>query len=163
LSGALRDAIASQGAATLSIDLRPDLSDESLAKMLDAPRKKQSFSTFLRKAAKLSPAAIGLLHEAAQAEKAANMNPKELAHLIKRVAIRLTATAPITRAISSAGGIKFSEVNTNFMLRNKPGVFAAGEMLDWEAPTGGYLLQACFATGAAAGRGALHWLTARAR
>jgi predicted flavoprotein YhiN len=74
----------------------------------------------------------------------------------------LTATAPITRAISSAGGIKFGEVNTNFMLRTKPGVFAAGEMIDWEAPTGGYLLQACFATGAAAGRGALQWLTSRA-
>jgi predicted flavoprotein YhiN len=93
--------------------------------------------------------------------KIAGMAPAELARLIKDVPVRLTGTAPIARAISSAGGIKFAEVTENFMLRRKPGVFVAGEMLDWEAPTGGYLLQACFATGAAAGRGVLDWLAQR--
>jgi predicted flavoprotein YhiN len=90
------------------------------------------------------------------------MRAGELASLIKHVPVRLTGTAPIARAISSAGGIKFGELDANFMLRKVPGVFAAGEMLDWEAPTGGYLLQACFATGVAAGRGALDWLKQRA-
>jgi predicted flavoprotein YhiN len=90
------------------------------------------------------------------------MTAGELARLIKHVPVRLTGTAPITRSISSAGGIRFGELDANFMLRKMPGVFAAGEMLDWEAPTGGYLLQACFATGAGAGRGALDWLRQRA-
>jgi predicted flavoprotein YhiN len=81
--------------------------------------------------------------------------------MIKRIVLRLVAPAPIERAISTAGGIKFDALDGQFMLRDLPGVFAAGEMLDWEAPTGGYLLQACFATGAAAGRGALSWLKAR--
>jgi hypothetical protein len=134
------------------------MTEEKLETRLGAPRNKQSFSTFLRKAANLSPQAIGLLQEAARPQKPASMTAGELARLIKRVPIRLTGTAPIARAISSAGGIRFSEIDENFMLRKKPGVFAAGEMLDWEAPTGGYLLQACFATGAAAGRGALDWL-----
>jgi predicted flavoprotein YhiN len=78
--------------------------------------------------------------------------------LINAVPIALTGTASIARAISSAGGIAFDELDADFMLRRLPGVFAAGEMLDWEAPTGGYLLQACFATGLAAGKGALKWL-----
>jgi hypothetical protein len=83
------------------------------------------------------------------------MSPASLADLINAVPIRLNGIAPVARAISTAGGIAFSEMNTEFMIRRLPGVFAAGEMLDWEAPTGGYLLQACFATGVAAGRGAL--------
>ena len=86
----------------------------------------------------------------------------DMAGLIKAVPLTLTGTAPNDRAISSAGGIAFSEIDEHFMLRKKPGVFVAGEMLDWEAPTGGYLLQACFATGAAAGRGAVEWLKERA-
>jgi uncharacterized flavoprotein (TIGR03862 family) len=158
LSGALRDAIAVQGAAVLHADLRPDMTEEKLEIRLDAPRRKQSFSNFLRKAANLSPQVIGLVQEAARPEIPANMTAGDLARLIKRVPIRLSGTAPIARAISSAGGIRFSEIDRNLMLRKKPGVFAAGEMLDWEAPTGGYLLQASFATGAAAGRGALDWL-----
>jgi predicted flavoprotein YhiN len=85
------------------------------------------------------------------------MSPSALAELIQAVPVRLTATAPIARAISTAGGISFDEIDENFMLRRHPGVFVAGEMLDWEAPTGGYLLQACFATGSAAARGALAW------
>ena len=82
----------------------------------------------------------------------------ELANLINAVPVKLSGVAPIARAISTAGGISFDELDSDFMIRRLPGVFAAGEMLDWEAPTGGYLLQASFATGAAAGRGALKWL-----
>jgi hypothetical protein len=87
------------------------------------------------------------------------MSPASLADLINAVPVKLDGIAPIARAISTAGGITFGEMNPEFMIRRLPGVFAAGEMLDWEAPTGGYLLQACFATGAAAGRGALKWLS----
>ena len=90
--------------------------------------------------------------------KLATLAPAELARLINAVPMRLTGIAPIARAISTAGGVAFDELDERFMLRAHPGVFVAGEMLDWEAPTGGYLLQACFATGAAAGRGALEWL-----
>ncbi len=123
-------------------------------------RGKQSLATFLRKAVQLSPADIGLLQEAAHAAKTplAGLAPEALAALIKSLPLRLTGMAPIARAISSAGGVTFDAVDDHFMLTARPGVFVAGEMLDWEAPTGGYLLQACFATGAAAARGALSWL-----
>jgi uncharacterized flavoprotein (TIGR03862 family) len=160
LSGTLREAIASTGVALLHIDLRPDIAHGDLAVRLAAPRGKQSLSTFLRKAANLSPVAIGLLQEAAMAssQHLASLAPAALSELVKAVPVRLTGTAPIARAISTAGGIAFGEVDEHFMLHRRPGVFVAGEMLDWEAPTGGYLLQACFATGAAAGKGALEWL-----
>ena len=157
LSGPLRDAIAATGEAILTIDLRPDLTVAALEQRLVVPRLKQSLSTFLRKSAKLSPVAIGLLHEATATPQSA-LTPAELASLIKALPIRLTATAPIAGAISSAGGVAFADIDAHFMLRHKPGVFVAGEMLDWEAPTGGYLLQAAFATGVAAGHGALAWL-----
>ena len=159
LSATLRDAIAATGDATLAISLRPDVSAAELLRRLDAPRGKQSLSNVLRKAAKLSPPAIGLLYEAASSPQRLNaMRPSGLVELIKAVPVRLTATAPIARAISTAGGITFDEIDESFMLRRHPGVFVAGEMLDWEAPTGGYLLQASFATGAAAAHGALAWL-----
>jgi uncharacterized flavoprotein (TIGR03862 family) len=160
LSAALREAIAGTGAALLHIDLRPDLAEGDLSARLAAPRAKQSLSTFLRKAANLSPVAIGLLQEAAMAssQHLASLAPAALADLVKAVPVRLTGTAPMARAISTAGGIAFDEIDEHFMLRRLPGVFIAGEMLDWEAPTGGYLLQACFATGAAAGKGAVEWL-----
>ena len=127
---------------------------------LSGSRGKQSFSNFLRKAVQLSPVALGLLQEAAfgSGQSLSAMPPAQLAALINRVPVKLTGTAPIARAISSAGGISFDEFDADFMIRKLPGVFAAGEMLDWEAPTGGYLLQASFATGAAAGRGVLEWL-----
>jgi uncharacterized flavoprotein (TIGR03862 family) len=159
LSAPLRDAIAAAGEAELRIDLRPDLSPSELAGRLGAPRGKQSFSTFLRKRVALAPAATGLLNEVAAATSARlpDMPAAALADLIKAVPVRLTGVAPIARAISTAGGISFDEIDQHFMLRRKPGVFVAGEMLDWEAPTGGYLLQAAFATGAAAGRGTLAW------
>jgi uncharacterized flavoprotein (TIGR03862 family) len=158
LSACLRDDIAASGIANLYIDLRPDLTRNTLIRRLESTRGKQSISTHLRKAVKLSPAAIGLLNEAAAPRRVSALTTEEVADLIKAVPVRLTATAPIARAISTAGGIAFDGLDEHFMLRARPGVFAAGEMLDWEAPTGGYLLQAAFATGAAAARGVLRWL-----
>jgi len=163
LSAELREAIINSGEALLSVALRPDLDAKDLIARLSAPRGKQSFANTLRKAAQLSPAAIGLLQEAAIGSRVqlSSLAPADLAHLINAVPIKLTGVAPIARAISTAGGIAFDDLDADFMIRRLPGVFAAGEMLDWEAPTGGYLLQASFATGAAAGRGALKWLKMR--
>jgi predicted flavoprotein YhiN len=143
--------------------LRPDLDTQDLTARLSAPKGKQSLANFLRKAAQLSPVAIGLLQEAAKASDIplSSLAPPDLARLINAVPIELTGVAPIARAISAAGGISFGELDADFMLRRLPSTFAAGEMLDWEAPTGGYLLQASFATGAAAGKGALTWLGKR--
>jgi uncharacterized flavoprotein (TIGR03862 family) len=159
LSAELREAIIRSGQVTLHVALRPDLDMKEVIAKVSAPKGRQSLSNFLRKAVSLSPVAIGLLQEAAKASgtSLASLAPPDLASLINAVPIQLTGTAPIARAISTAGGIAFSEIDANFMLRRLPGVFVAGEMLDWEAPTGGYLLQASFATGAAAGRGALKW------
>jgi uncharacterized flavoprotein (TIGR03862 family) len=163
LSADLREAIAGSGRATLGIALRPDMEIKQMIARLSAPRGKQSFSNWLRKAAQLSPVDIGLLREAAMASglPLSSHASASLAELINAVPVELNGTAPIARAISTAGGIAFDELDADFMIRRLPGVFAAGEMLDWEAPTGGYLLQASFATGAAAARGALKWLGAR--
>ena len=160
LSGSLRDAILREGRATLRINLLPDFDRDVLAARLSSPRVKQSLSNWLRKAAHLSPVAIGLLQEAAVASgvSLSSLSADDLAERINAVPIELTGVAPIARAISSAGGIAFDELDADYMVRRIPGTFAAGEMLDWEAPTGGYLLQACFATGAAAGRGVLEWI-----
>jgi uncharacterized flavoprotein (TIGR03862 family) len=157
LSAELRNAIEHSGEATLHIALRPDLAEVDLAARLSAPRGRQSFSNVLRKAAQLAPPAIGLLQEAAiqAGTSLPSLSPDALAALINAVPITLTGAASIARAISSAGGVSFDELDSDFMIRRLPGVFAAGEMLDWEAPTGGYLLQACFATGRAAGQGVL--------
>jgi uncharacterized flavoprotein (TIGR03862 family) len=130
----------------LVIDLRPDLTLEALGERLKRPRGKDTQSNFLRKVAGLAPVAISLLRETGNAMDAAGL---------KHVAVAILRPAGLARAISSAGGVAFDEVDENFQLRKKPGVFVAGEMLDWEAPTGGYLLQACFSTGAAAARGLL--------
>jgi len=159
LSAALRDAIEEDDEALLHIALRPDLSAAELTGRFAASRGKQSLSTFLRKAANLWPPAIGLLHEVTMAagSRLSDLAPAVLAELVNAVPVRLTATAPLASAISTAGGVRFDQIDEHFMLRHRPGVFVAGEMLDWEAPTGGYLLQASFATGAAAGRGALAW------
>lgn len=160
LSSLLREQINASGQAALHINLRPDIATTELAERLASPRGKQSTSNWLRKAAGLAPVAIGLLQETTIAAGLllGSMPPMALAALIHAVPITLNGIAPIARAISSAGGIAFSELDADYMIQKLPGVFAAGEMLDWEAPTGGYLLQASFATGAAAGRGALKWL-----
>ncbi|MGO4570480.1 NAD(P)/FAD-dependent oxidoreductase [Microvirga sp. 2TAF3] len=155
LSARLRDAIQRDGSATLHIDLRPDLSTESLTIRLDAPRRGQSTSTFLRKAAGLSPLAIAFLREGAPSLP---LEAEALARLVKAAPLVLTGVKSIERAISTAGGVPFTEVDEHLMLRHLPGVFVAGEMLDWEAPTGGYLLQATFATGIAAAKGVLERL-----
>jgi uncharacterized flavoprotein (TIGR03862 family) len=162
LSAPLREAIGSQGNAILAIDLRPDVAEADLTAHIARGRKKESLSTSLRKNAKLSPAAIDLLREAAAHDgiRLGDLPPAELARLIKAVPLHLTGIAGIGRAISTAGGVSLAEIDGNFMLRKLPGVFVAGEMLDWEAPTGGYLLQASFATGVAAAAGAIAW-TAR--
>ncbi len=153
ISAELRDVIADRGETILHIDLRPDLPPDMLADRLRADRGSRSLSNYLRVAAGLSPLAIGLVQEALHAGAA-----PDLPRLIKSVPVRLLAAGPIDRAISSAGGLAWSGLDSRFMIRARPGVFASGEMLDWEAPTGGYLLQACFSTAVSAANGALAWL-----
>jgi uncharacterized flavoprotein (TIGR03862 family) len=160
LSAPLREAIARRGEAVLFIDLRPDVEEGDLAAHIAGRRKKESLSTSLRKTATLSAVAVDLLREAAAhgGIRLGDLPLPELARLIKAVPVRLTGIAEITRAISTAGGVSFDQIDGNFMLRRLPGVFVAGEMLDWEAPTGGYLLQASFASGVAAAEGAVAWM-----
>jgi uncharacterized flavoprotein (TIGR03862 family) len=160
LSAPLREAIALRGEAMLTIDLRPDIAEADLAARIGGGRPKESLSTSLRKTAKLSAAAIDLVREAAARDgvRLGGLPPPDIARLVKAVPVRLTGVAAIARAISMAGGVSFEEVDGNFMLRKLPGVFVAGEMLDWDAPTGGYLLQAAFATGVAAAAGAIAWM-----
>lgn len=155
ISAPLRDAIARDGSAEVRVDLRPDVTSAVLSERLGRPRGSTSLANFLRKQAALSPAAIGLVQEALHAG-----NATPLPELIKALPLRLTAPFGLSRAISTAGGIALTELDSRLMLRKRPGVFAAGEMLDWEAPTGGYLLQGCLATGHAAGRGVVEWLRA---
>jgi uncharacterized flavoprotein (TIGR03862 family) len=159
LSAPLRDAVAAQGQAVVEIDLRPDLSAGGIAARLIDGRKSESLANRLRKTLHLTPAAINLLREAHGVDLP--QSPRALGALIKRVPITLSAVQPIARAISTAGGVRFDALDDRFMLRACPGVFVAGEMLDWEAPTGGYLLQATFATGMAAAKGAVEWLQRR--
>jgi uncharacterized flavoprotein (TIGR03862 family) len=160
LAAPARETIAREGSAPLAVDLRPDVTVEVLAQRLAEPRGSASLSNFLRKRAGLSPAAIGLVQEALHADENLTHNCPHpvLAKLIKSLPLRLLAPFGLERAISTAGGIALSELNEHLMLRKRPGVFAAGEMLDWEAPTGGYLLHGALATGVAAGVGVLDWL-----
>jgi len=148
LSGALRDAISRDGSALLQVDLRPDLNQAALAARFSG--RGMSLSNQLRKQAGLSPVAAGLVQEARHAG-----DTTALPALIKALPLRLTGVQGLERAISSAGGLRFTALDAHCMLRARSGVFVAGEMLDWEAPTGGYLLQACFSTGVAAARGVL--------
>ena len=152
LAASLRDAVEAEGRAVLEIDLRPDLPVETLERRLHAPRGGQSLANFLRKAARLSPVEVNLLREAHGLDLPAD--PAALAAAIKAAPIVLTGVQPLERAISAAGGVRFESLD-GLALKGRPDVILAGEMLDWEAPTGGYLLQACFATGVAAGRTAL--------
>jgi hypothetical protein len=142
----------------IHVDLLPDLTSDDVGARLGRQRPKDSTSTALRRALGLSPVAVGLLREAT-----GNDIPRsagDLAALVKAVPVVVTGTRPIARAISTAGGIALGEVDESFMLRRRPGTFVAGEMLDWEAPTGGYLLQATFSTAVAAATGAIRWLAA---
>lgn len=156
LGAAIRAALDADGRCVLEVDLRPDQGADQLAARLARRRPKDSTSTWLRRALGLDPVATALLREASGG--ALPDDPAALAALAKAVPVVVTATMPIDRAISTAGGVAWSEVDEHLMLRRLPGTFVAGEMLDWEAPTGGYLLQASFASGVLAAQGALAWL-----
>lgn len=158
LSSRLREAATADGATTLFVDLRPDTSHVCLARKLSRRPQKQSHATFLRRAG-FSKAEIGLLREAQP--EGLPRDAEALATLIKNAPLKVSGVAGLERAISTAGGVAFDEVDADLMLRKMPGVFVAGEMLDYDAPTGGYLLQAAFATGRAAGRGAARYLGLR--
>jgi uncharacterized flavoprotein (TIGR03862 family) len=149
-SGQVREAIAGQGRAVIEIDLRPDIAAATLARKRDRARAGETLANFLRKTINLAPAAINLLREAHGPALATDA--RTLAQQIKSVPLTLTGIQSITRAISTAGGIALDALDEDLMLRAMPGVYAAGEMLDWEAPTGGYLLQATFATAVTAAR-----------
>jgi uncharacterized flavoprotein (TIGR03862 family) len=155
-SAALRDAIEATGSATLYLDLAPGRKLQRLMEDLSHPRGRDSRSNHLRRRAGIDGVKAALLHECAAAEDLSS--PTRLATIIKSLPLRLVSPRPLDEAISSAGGVDFAALDENLMLRRLPGTFCAGEMLDWEAPTGGYLLTACFASGRAAGRGVLCWL-----
>ncbi|MGD9945305.1 MAG: TIGR03862 family flavoprotein [Burkholderiaceae bacterium] len=155
-SAALRDKIAAHGQATLWLDLSPDRSEQQLAAALERPRGAKSMANHLRAQARIDGVKAGLLRELLPA--AALADPRRLAAAIKALPLPLAAPRPIDEAISSAGGVSFESLDARLMLRAMPGVFCAGEMLDWEAPTGGYLLTACMASGRAAGLGVASWL-----
>jgi len=156
LSPALRASLAGSEPTTLTIDLRPEQKQDVIAARLAKVRKGESLSNRLKKALKLSPAAISLLREAP-----GDMphDAGELAALIKSVPVTIDSQRPLDRAISSAGGVALDAMDENQMLLARPGVFLAGEMLDWEAPTGGYLLQGCFSSGVGAANGVIEWIS----
>lgn len=156
LSAEIRQAIEQNGSATVTLDLLPDHAPERILRSLAKPRGSQSMAKHLKRQLGLEGVKVGLLRELAPAE--AFDDPQQLAAAIKALPIRLLRTRPLDEAISSAGGVPFEALDEGLMLRQAPGVFCAGEMLDWEAPTGGYLLTACFASGRAAAVGMLRWL-----
>ena len=155
-SALLRDEIDAKGSAVMTLDLAPDRSIEWLVERLSKPRGSRTMVSHLEKAANIKGVKAGLLREFISKDDFTNA--ERLAHFIKHLPVPLTATRPLDEAISSAGGVMFESLHENLMLRSMPGTFCAGEMLDWEAPTGGYLLTACFASGYVAGQGVLKWL-----
>lgn len=157
LSAQLRDRIAAEGSAVIHLDLAPGRDLRRLTEALSQPRGSRSLASHLRSRAGIEGVKAGLLRERFDAQVLAD--PRSLASAIKSVPLRLIAPRPLDEAISSAGGVGFAALDERLMLRALPGVFCAGEMLDWEAPTGGYLLTACFASGHAAGEGVLEWLS----
>jgi len=159
MSPAIRTALARGGKVSLRLDLKPDWSQQQLAERLLTRRHGQSLSQFLKKQLHLPGPSYALLREAQPADDAAIPDdPLALALRLKALPLQVTALRPIEQAISSAGGITFDALDENLMLRRLPGVFACGEMLDWDAPTGGYLLQGCFATAVAAATGVGRYL-----
>jgi uncharacterized flavoprotein (TIGR03862 family) len=158
-SAALRDAIEAQGGATLHLDLAPGKSVERLTQEIAHPRGARSMASHLQSRAGIAGIKAGLLRECTSKNDYAD--PARLAAAIKALPLKLISPRPLDEAISSAGGVTAEALDVRLMLKALPGVFCAGEMLDWEAPTGGYLLTACFASGRAAGQGALAWLQAR--
>jgi uncharacterized flavoprotein (TIGR03862 family) len=160
-SALLRDEIEARGQAVMMLDLAPDRSHEWLVERLSRSRGSRSMASHLEKTVNIKGVKAGLLREFVPKEDFWNLQP--LAHFIKNLPIPLIATRPLDEAISSAGGVTFESLDEHLMLRSMPGVFCAGEMLDWEAPTGGYLITACMASGYAAGHGVLNWLGASKR
>lgn len=157
-SALLRQQIVRQGDATLYLDLLPDMPVDRVAREVAHPRGSRSLSSHLKSRLGLDGIKTGVLHE--RLGKDAMNDPTRLAAAIKALPVRLVAARPIDEAISSAGGVLFEALTPGLMCEALPGVFCAGEMLDWEAPTGGYLLTACLASGRRAGQGALDWLCA---
>ncbi len=158
----VREALSETEGATcrMRIDLKPDVSESALVQRLSRPRGKQSMANFLRKAAGLSPLAIALMREPTAGDGTIDSGATEpLAARIKGLDVSVLGLANLERAISTAGGLAFGALDDGFMIKRLTGVFAAGEMLDWEAPTGGYLLQGCFATGVAAAAGIAVYLS----
>jgi hypothetical protein len=156
LSAILRHELLKAGSAELTIDLLPDHDIEKVRAQLEKPRGKQSLSNFLRKSLKLTPVKVALLYEVVSRD--VMQDPAQFAEEIKALSITLTGTAPMDEAISTAGGVAWSSLDEHMMLTALPGHFCAGEMVDWDAPTGGYLITACLATGRAAGKGVLQYL-----
>lgn len=159
VSASLRDEILAKGVATLRLDLAPDRDMPRLTHDLSRPRGKRTMATHLQRQAHIEGVKAGLLREVVSKEDFSD--PARLAAAIKALSLRLVAPRPLEEAISTAGGISFEALDERLMVRALPGLFCAGEMLDWEAPTGGYLLTACFATGQVAGAGAATWLNKR--
>ena len=159
-SAALRERIEAEGSVLVHLDLAPGRSEARLCEALSRPRAGRSLSNHLRVRAGLDGVKAALLRELL--DPAVFDDPAQLAAAIRRLPVRLLAPRPIDEAISSAGGVRFEVLDAHLMLRQLPGVFCAGEMLDWEAPTGGYLLTAVFASGVVAGRGAARWLALQA-
>ncbi|MCX9156384.1 TIGR03862 family flavoprotein [Niveibacterium sp. 24ML] len=160
LSAPIRDAIAAHGSATLVLDLAPGKSLDRVRAEVAHPRGSRSMASHLQSRVGIAGVKAGLLRECSPRET--YDDPEALARAIKALPVRLIAPRPIDEAISSAGGVRFEALDSRLMIKALPGVFCAGEMLDWEAPTGGYLLTACFATGRAAAQGVLAWLDASA-
>jgi uncharacterized flavoprotein (TIGR03862 family) len=156
VSALLRDEIEAKGRAVITLDLLPQRSNEWVREKLSKQRGSRSLASHLEKTVNLRGVKAGLLREFIS--KDVLMNMERLAHFIKNMPVALHSIRPLDEAISSAGGVKFESLDEHLMLKSMPGVFCAGEMLDWEAPTGGYLLTACFASGYIAGQGVLKWL-----
>jgi uncharacterized flavoprotein (TIGR03862 family) len=155
-SAIMRDEIYTNGKAVMVLDLKPDRTLEWLKEKLSRPRGKRSLASYLEKTLGIKGVKAGLLREFVSKEDFTN--GERLAGFIKALPVTLVRPGPLDEAISTAGGVTFESLNKHLMLKNMPGVFCAGEMLDWEAPTGGYLLTACFTSGYAAGHGVLNWL-----
>ncbi len=154
-SALLRDEIETSGVANITLDMSPDRSEAWLVEKLSKPRGSRSMSSHIEKTIGLKGVKAGLLHEFMSKDDFSR--PERIAAFVKRMPIPLISPRPLDEAISSAGGVTFESLDENLMLRSMPGIFCAGEMLDWEAPTGGYLLTACFASGRAAASGVLKW------
>ena len=152
----MRDEIEAQGQATLTLDLLPDWSADRVLAAVAHPRGSRSLSSHLKSRLGLEGIKLAVLHEVLTKEQMHDV--RVLAQHVKALPLTVVAPRPLDEAISTAGGVDFAALDGQLMLHALPGVFCAGEMLDWEAPTGGYLMTACMATGVQAGRGAVRWL-----